>query len=135
MYPIIWKLMTVYKALHPWDDVHRLYVSRQEGGRGLATTENGVVASINKPKDYIENHERRLITVNRNNNDNMMFNKMEITRKQKWGEKQLYRRFKRLINDMSHEKTRIWLKKKHLKRKSSSSSYKQFRKEQSYQSK
>ena len=29
------KLMTMHKALHPRDDVDRLYVSRKEGGRGL----------------------------------------------------------------------------------------------------
>ena len=37
------KLMTMHKALHPRDDVDRLYVSRKEGGRGAATrheTEN-----------------------------------------------------------------------------------------------
>ena len=27
------KLMTMHKALHPWDDVDRLYVPRKEGGR------------------------------------------------------------------------------------------------------
>ena len=31
------KLMTMHKALHPRDDVDRLYVSRKEGGRGLAS--------------------------------------------------------------------------------------------------
>ena len=32
------KLMTMHKALHPRDD--RLYVSRKEGGRGLASIED-----------------------------------------------------------------------------------------------
>ena len=34
---------------------------------------------------------------------------MTITRKEKWEGKQLYRCFKRLINNTSHEKTWIWL--------------------------
>ena len=34
------KLMTMHKALHPRDDVDRLYVSRKEGGRGFASIEN-----------------------------------------------------------------------------------------------
>ena len=34
------KLMTMHKALHPRDNVDRLYVSRKEGGRGLASTED-----------------------------------------------------------------------------------------------
>ena len=40
------KLMTMHKALHPRDDVDRLYVSRKEGGRGLAGIEDSVDASI-----------------------------------------------------------------------------------------
>ena len=44
-----------------------------------------------------------------------MDNRMTITRK-KWEEKQLYGRFKRLINNISHEKTWNWLRKGSLKR-------------------
>ena len=41
---------------------------------------------------------------------------MTITRKQKWEGKQLYGRFKRLINNISHDKTWTWLRKGNLKR-------------------
>ena len=34
------KLMTMHKALHPRDDVNGQYVSRKEGGRGLASIED-----------------------------------------------------------------------------------------------
>ena len=44
---------------------------------------------------------------------------MTITRKQKWKEKQLYGRFKRLIN-ISHEKTWTWLRKENFKRETES---------------
>ena len=40
------KWMTLHKALHPRDDVDRQYVSRKEGGRGLASTEDSVDAWI-----------------------------------------------------------------------------------------
>ena len=40
---------------------------------------------------------------------------MTITRKQKWEGKQLYGRFKRLMNNISHDKTRTWLRKGHFK--------------------
>ena len=40
---------------------------------------------------------------------------MTITRKQKWEEKQLYGRFKRLINNISHNKTWTWLRKGNIK--------------------
>ena len=38
------KLMTMHKALHARDDVDRLYVSRKEEGRGLASIEDSVDA-------------------------------------------------------------------------------------------
>ena len=49
-----------------------------------------------------------------------MDNRMKITRKQKWEGKQLYERFKRLINHISHNKTWIWLRKGNFKRETES---------------
>ena len=76
------KLMTMPKALHPRDDVDRLYVSRKEGGRGLASIEDTVDASIQRLEDCIEKHERGLITTIRNDTDNTIDERV-ITRKQK----------------------------------------------------
>ena len=45
---------------------------------------------------------------------------MTITRKQKWEEKQLYGRFKRLINNISQNKTWTWLRKGNFKSDSES---------------
>ena len=53
------KLMTRHKALHLRDDVDRLYVSRKEGGRELASIEDTVDSSIQQLEDYIEKHERK----------------------------------------------------------------------------
>ena len=61
--------MTMHKALHPRDDVDRLYVPRKEGGRGLASIENSIDTSIQQLEDYIEKHERGLITTIRNNTE------------------------------------------------------------------
>ena len=114
------KLMTMHKALHPRDDVDRLYVSRKEGGRGLASIEDSVDASIQRREDYIEKTQGGLITAIRNDTDNTMDNRMIITRKQKWEGKQLYGRFNRLINNISHDKTWTWLKKGNFKRETES---------------
>ena len=78
--------MTMHKALHPRDDVDRLYVSRKEGGRGFASIDT----SIQRLEDYIQKHDGGLITAIRNDTDNTMDNRMTITRKQKWEGKQLY---------------------------------------------
>ena len=110
----------MHKALHPRDDVDRLYVSRKEGGRGFAGIEDSVNAPIQRLKDYIQKHDGGLITAIRNDTDNTMDNRMTISRKQKWERKQLYGRFKRLINNISHDKTWTWLRKGNLKRETES---------------
>ena len=91
--------MTMHKAMHPRDDVDRLYVSRKKGGRGLASIEDSVDAWI-RLKDSIEKLEGGLLTATRNDIDKTKTtrndidktktNGMTITRKQKWEEKQLY---------------------------------------------
>ena len=77
------KLMTMHKTIHPRDDVDRLYVSRKEEGRGLAKIEDSIDGSIQRLEDYIEKHERGLITVIRNDTDNMIDDIMTTIRKQK----------------------------------------------------
>ena len=76
--------MTMNKALHPRDEVDRLYVSRKEGGRGLARIEDSVDASLQWLEDNIKKHERGLITAIRNDTDNPIDYRMTTTRKQKW---------------------------------------------------
>ena len=78
------KIMTMHKALYPRDDVDRQYVSRKEGEKGLASIENSFDASIQRHEDYIEKHERELITAIPNYPDNTIDGRMTITRKQKW---------------------------------------------------
>ena len=114
------KLMTMYKVLHPRNDVDRLYVSRKEGGRELASSKYSVDASIQRLDNYKQKHVGGLITAIRNDTDNTMDNRITITKKQKWEGKQLYGRFKRLINNITHEKTWTWLRKENLKRETES---------------
>ena len=130
------KIMTRHKALHHRDNFGRLYISRKEGWRGLARIEDHVDASI-RHEECIQKHDGKLITVIRNDTYNTMDNRMTITRKQKWEGKQLYGRFKRLINDISHDKTWTWLRKGNFKRGTESvliAAQKQRHKNQSYQS-
>ena len=97
------KLMTMHKALHPRDDVDRRYVYRKKGGSGLANIEDSVDASIQRLEDYIEKHDGGLITAISNDTNNTIDDRMTTTWKQKWEGKQLYGRFKRLINNISHQ--------------------------------
>ena len=70
---------------------------------------------IQRLEDHVQKHERGLISAIRNDADNTIDNILSITRKQKWEEKQLYGFFKRLINDILHDKTWTWLRKGNLK--------------------
>ena len=112
--------MSMHKALHPRNDVDRLYVPRKEGGRVLASIEDSVDASIQRLEDCIEKREQGLTTAIRNDTDNTIDDRMTSTGKQKWEEKQLYDRFKRLINNISHKKTWTGLIKGNLKRETES---------------
>ena len=71
--------MTMHMALHPRDNVDRLYVSRKEGVRGIASVD----APIQRLEDDIQKRDGGLITAIRNDTDNTMDNRMTITRKQK----------------------------------------------------
>ena len=77
------KLMTTHKALYPRDDVDRLYVSRKEAGRGHASIEDNIDASIQRLEDYIEQHGGKQITATRNNTDDTRIKRTNRTRKQK----------------------------------------------------
>ena len=46
--------MTMHKALNPKNILDRQYVTRKEGGRGLASIEDCVDASIRGLEDYIK---------------------------------------------------------------------------------
>ena len=69
--------MTMHKALHSRDDVDRLYVSRKERGRGLASIEDSVDVTIQLLEDNIQKHDGRLITAIGNDTDNTMDNRMK----------------------------------------------------------
>ena len=92
------------------------YVPRK-GGRELASNVDSVDASIQGLEDYIEKRGGRLIIATRNHTDNRRTNRTTITRKQKWEEKQ---RFKRLISDISDKKTWTWLRKGNFKKETES---------------
>ena len=62
------KLMAMNKALHPKNDVNRLYVSRREGREYLPALKTALTLRYNA-SDYIQKRGGRLITATRNNTD------------------------------------------------------------------
>ena len=61
-----------------------------------------------------------MIITLRNDTDNTIDDRMTTTSKQKWEKKQIYGRFKRLIHNISHQKTWTWLRKGNLTRETES---------------
>ena len=128
------KLMMMHKALHPRDDIDRLYASRKEGKRGLASIEDSVDASIRRLDDCIKKSKERLITAVNNITDNIMIHRTTISRKQKCKEKQLYWYLNRQTGENTQKELDIAKKGKHWKINwiSSNSNTKQRHKDQLY---
>ena len=101
--------MTMHNALHPRDDIDRLYVSRRERRRGLTNIENSVDTSIQRLEDYIQKSGGRLITATRNNSNDTTTSGTTKTRK--WEENTSMDVLKRLTSDILHEKMLTWLRK------------------------
>ena len=59
----------MHKALHPREDVDRLYISRKDRERGLACIDDNVDALKWRLEDYIGKHEGGLIIALRNHTD------------------------------------------------------------------
>ena len=68
----------------------------------------------------MQKHDARFIATKRKDTDNTMENRITITRTHKREGKQLYGRFKRLINKISLDKTWTWLRKGNFKRETES---------------
>ena len=68
------------------NETNRLYMS-SKGERGLTTIQDSGDSSIQRLEDDIYKCEGRLIIAIRNNTDDTIINRIEITRKQKIGRK------------------------------------------------
>ena len=53
----------MYKAHHPKDGVHRLYIKRKEGGRGRISIDECVEDAIVGFHHYVQNSKERFIYV------------------------------------------------------------------------
>ena len=96
-----------------------MYLEKREE-EDLPALKTALIHPYIDSKTIYKKHEGGLITATRHETENTMNNRMTITRKQKWEGKQLYGRFKRLINDISHDKTWTWLRKGNFKRETES---------------
>ena len=107
----------MHKALHTRDDVDRLNVFRKREDDLPALN---IASCIDTTTQTLHRKTQRKTDYTRNNTDNTRINRTNITRKQKWEEKQLYGNFKQQTSDISHEENMDVTKKGNLKKESES---------------
>ena len=59
------KLLTMHNGLHPKSNVDRIYIPREEGGRGLISVEDCVESATLGLERYINDSDERLIKVDK----------------------------------------------------------------------
>ena len=106
----MWKLIKKHKALHLIEHIDRLYVSRKEGGGGLANTQNSFEPSIQKLEEFMKNAEEYWLQppeteatetpIEQNSQKTHKY-----THTNKWKKTQLHRYFKQLTIEFLHKET------------------------------
>ena len=120
------KTLTMHGGFHPRDSVARLYVKRNEGGRGLISAEDCITQAHLTLQNYIHSSQEKLITAVRGDKpDDLEIPKNFKTRKKndnlkQWKDKPLHGQFARQNEDQVNTKTWLWLKKGKLKKETES---------------
>ena len=116
------KLMTMHKALYPKSNVDRLYISRNEGGRGLISVEDTIETSkIGLERHVQESKELLLSAAKRSDMEvketvKQYKNRRAKERKENWKEKVLHGQFIRQTEEIAGEERWKWLKNSGIKR-------------------
>ena len=121
------KLLTMHNGLHPKSNVDRIYIPREEGGRGLISVEDCVESVTLGLERYINDSDERLIKAARkisggHNNETEVEYKIrkKNERKEQWREKVMHGQFVRQTEEILGNESWFWLKKGSLKRETES---------------
>ena len=121
------KLLTMHNGLHPKSNVDRIYIPREEGGRGLISVEDCVESATLGLERYINDSDERLIKAARkisggHNNETAVEYKIrkKNERKEQWREKVMHGQFVRQTEEILGNESWFWLKKGSLKRETES---------------
>ena len=70
----------MHKVIHLRDNIDRLYMSRKEGFRGLASIEDSISTAIRGIEDNTKKKSKgKLISATRNSTSNMKINRTTLT--------------------------------------------------------
>ena len=118
------KFMMINKVLHPRSDVARLYVSQENGGRGLIGCENSVKGEENGLGWYVKNNIETLLAAVRTCRtvtheetvDPKEFEIIkEVQRENEWTAKRMHGQFAADMEDKDKSNTWRWMRKSDLK--------------------
>lgn len=120
------KLMTMHGALHPRADVDRLYVKREEGGRGLMSVEEVVKYEEHSLKEYVEKQSGDIMAYIRNSREALMGSSQDLKegqglrRLEGWKGKIMHGQHCRQTSEFAAKESWQWLKRGGLKRETES---------------
>ena len=106
--------------LHPKSDVGRLYLPRNEGGRGLQSVQDTIELAILGLDNYVRTSHEKLITAARedsNEESEQEFKQRKhCERKERWHEKVLHGQYPRQTKGVVSKESWKWLKGGNIKR-------------------
>ena len=115
------KHLTMHGALHPRSDVDRLYVNREDGGRGLLSVEDSIRQAENAISEYLEKTEEPIlkltkqVSINKAPKPKQDFSReQKRQREQNWKEKNLHGIWYKHLAEYD-KTTNSWLQKSNLK--------------------
>ena len=120
------KLFTIYGTLHSKLDVHRLYIPRKEGGRGLISIEDCVELAIRGLEMYVHGSAERLTQAARGDKIDGLEAASVLKRSKKekrlkdWEEKVLHGQYLRQAKEVRSDQCWAYLQNGDLKRETES---------------
>ena len=120
------KLLNMHGALHPRADVHRLYVSRKQGGRGLISIHDAVTLERSNLQRYVLSSDEDLLRVASSilwprlqtppDSSCSMKKRLEDDHYLAWTQKPLHGQFVQQTEQFTNDNTFRWLTKAGLKK-------------------
>ena len=116
----------MHKAFHPRDDVDRIYVGRNDGGRKLIFIEECVDNVVLRLRGYVEKSKENLLSAANDWHEESeetvddLKKRRAAERQEKWKEKQMHGLFIRQTKDIADDIPWAWLRNGTLKRETES---------------
>ena len=106
------KVLNMYQALHPRSNVDRLYLSRSEGGKGLLSQEECVIAENRSLGQYLKMNEDEWLRsaweeglIKEDEDPQVYKEKTSNSRMEDWQNKPMHAQFLRQTKDLSSNDT------------------------------